>query len=188
MTTEELEKIVSRHEMQRLELKEGFNVESIDAACAFANAGGGFIVIEHYGRGIKRIKEECDRNGNPYPDWTDRPGEFLTIYKARGSQDAEVGGKKREDGSNVREVGSKIDFVAVMPNVRKDFRETCRRVWELLCQDDTLLQQEVSERLEIALNSIQNAYAALKDAGLLIKTGEGRGSKWTVVRGKSPQD
>lgn len=199
--TEELEKIVSRHEMQRLELKEGFNVESIEAACAFANAGGGFIVIEHYGRGIKRIKEECDRNGNPYPDWIDRPGEFLTIYKARGSQDAEVGGKEREVGSNVREVGSngiedgakggevgsKIDFVAVMPNVRKDFRVTCRRVWELLCQDDTLLQQEVSERLEIALNSIQNAYAALKDAGLLVKTGEGRGSKWTVVRGKFPQ-
>ena len=46
-------------------------------------------VIEHYGRGIKRIKEECDRNGNPYPDWTDRPGEFLTIYKARGSQDVQ---------------------------------------------------------------------------------------------------
>ena len=44
-------------------------------------------VIEHYGRGIKRIKEECDRNGNPHPDWTDRPGEFLTIYKTRGPQD-----------------------------------------------------------------------------------------------------
>ena len=175
MTTEELEKIVFRHEMQGLGLEEGF--------------------IEHYGRGIKRIKEECNRNGNPYPDWTDRPGEFLTIYKARGSQGAEVGGNVREvgsngieDGSKGGEVGSKIDFVAVMPNVRKDFRATCRRVWELLCQDDTLLQQEVSERLEIALNSIQNAYAALKDAGLLIKTGEGRGCKWTVVRGKFPQD
>ncbi len=47
-------------------------------------------VIEHYGRGIKRIKEECDRNGNPYPDWTDRPGEFLTIYKVRGSQGTSI--------------------------------------------------------------------------------------------------
>ena len=47
-------------------------------------------VIEHYGRGIKRIKEECDRNGNPYPDWTDRPGEFLTIYKVRGSQGSSI--------------------------------------------------------------------------------------------------
>lgn len=45
MTTEELESVVSRHEMQSLELKESFNVECIETACAFANAGGGFLVI-----------------------------------------------------------------------------------------------------------------------------------------------
>ncbi len=45
MTTGELEIIVSKHEMQRLELKESFGAECIEAACAFANAGGGFIVI-----------------------------------------------------------------------------------------------------------------------------------------------
>lgn len=45
MTTTELENIVSRHEMQCLELKESFNVESIGAACAFDNANGGYIVI-----------------------------------------------------------------------------------------------------------------------------------------------
>lgn len=44
MTTEELEKIVARHEMQCLELKESFNVECIETACAFANAAGGYIV------------------------------------------------------------------------------------------------------------------------------------------------
>ena len=45
MTTEELETIVSKHEMQRLELKESFGVECIETACAFTNAQGGFIVI-----------------------------------------------------------------------------------------------------------------------------------------------
>ena len=45
MTTIELLKIVARHEMQCLELKESFNVESIETACAFANANGGYIVI-----------------------------------------------------------------------------------------------------------------------------------------------
>lgn len=54
-------------------------------------------VIEHYGRGIKRIKEECDRNGNPYPDWTDRPGEFLTIYKFRS---AGAGERPHIEGEN----------------------------------------------------------------------------------------
>lgn len=45
MTIGELEIIVSKHEMQRLELKESFGAECIESACAFANAGGGFIVI-----------------------------------------------------------------------------------------------------------------------------------------------
>jgi len=53
MTAEELEKIVARHEMQCLELKESFNVECVETACAFTNAQGGFIVI-----GV-------DNDGNP---------------------------------------------------------------------------------------------------------------------------
>ena len=36
MNAEELEKIVARHEMQCLELKESFNVECIETACAFS--------------------------------------------------------------------------------------------------------------------------------------------------------
>ena len=35
MNAEGLEKIVSRHEMQCLELKESFNDECIETACAF---------------------------------------------------------------------------------------------------------------------------------------------------------
>ena len=53
MTAEELGKIIARHEMQCLELKESFNVECIETACAFTNAHGGFIVI-----GV-------DNDGNP---------------------------------------------------------------------------------------------------------------------------
>ena len=45
MTAKELETVVARHEMQQLELKESFGAESIETACAFANAHGGFIVI-----------------------------------------------------------------------------------------------------------------------------------------------
>lgn len=45
MTSEELERIVARHEMHWLELKESFNGECIETACAFANAAGGYIVI-----------------------------------------------------------------------------------------------------------------------------------------------
>ena len=40
MSAEELEKIVARHEMRCLELKESFNIGCIKAACAFSLCGG----------------------------------------------------------------------------------------------------------------------------------------------------
>ena len=153
-------------------------------------------VIEHYGRGIKRIKEECDSNGNAYPEWTDRAGEFLTEYHAReikgvevggkgqeiGGKGTEVGGKGTEVGGKGQDVGGNIDFNVALAGVRKDFRETCHQVWELLLRDENLHQQDVCARLQMADSSVRSAYAALKDAGLLIKEGKGRGSKWIVVR------
>lgn len=44
MTAKELETIVVRHEMQQLELKESFGAETIETACAFANANGEFRI------------------------------------------------------------------------------------------------------------------------------------------------
>ena len=48
-------------------------------------------IIERYGSGIKRIKGDCDKNGNPYPEWTDQYGEFATTYRPREIGAAEYG-------------------------------------------------------------------------------------------------
>ena len=45
MTYEEFEQVVEKRERQNLELKESFGAETIETACAFANAGGGCIII-----------------------------------------------------------------------------------------------------------------------------------------------
>ena len=45
MTAQELDIAISKHEMQRLELKESFGAECVETACAFANASGGYIVL-----------------------------------------------------------------------------------------------------------------------------------------------
>ena len=45
MNAEELEKIVARHEMRCLELKESFNVKCIETACAVTLRGGRIITI-----------------------------------------------------------------------------------------------------------------------------------------------
>ena len=51
MTAEEVESIIAKHEMQRIELKESFDAECIETACAFANAHGGLIFIGVADRG-----------------------------------------------------------------------------------------------------------------------------------------
>ena len=44
-------------------------------------------LIEHYGSGIKRIKKECDLNGNDYPLLQNELGTFSTTYLPRKTDD-----------------------------------------------------------------------------------------------------
>ncbi len=65
MTEKELECAIKAHEMQRLELKESFGAETIESACAFANADGGYIVIGVDNRGNPsrlQLREEALRD------------------------------------------------------------------------------------------------------------------------------
>ena len=45
MTEKELEILIKKREMQQIEFKESFGVETIETACAFANAAGGYIIL-----------------------------------------------------------------------------------------------------------------------------------------------
>ena len=56
-------------------------------------------IIERYGSGIKRIKKECDKNGNPYPEWSDIYGEFATTYRPR------VQHGERQKGNEIDDTG-----------------------------------------------------------------------------------
>ena len=40
-------------------------------------------IIEHYGSGVRRIKDDCDKNGNPYPVWKSARGEFQVKFPSR---------------------------------------------------------------------------------------------------------
>ena len=44
-------------------------------------------LIEHYGSGMKRIKQECDQNGNDHPIMQNEMGTFSTTYFPRKADD-----------------------------------------------------------------------------------------------------
>ena len=62
-------------------------------------------LIEHYGSGIRRIKDECDANGNAYPIWRDDLGTFSTTYLPRNANEGKntVGEGKNLQGEAVNE-------------------------------------------------------------------------------------
>ena len=103
-----------------------------------------------------------------------------------GQKNAEVGAKGKKLGANPAEVGAngeevRANFDSVMANYRKDFRETCFKVWQLLREDSSLTQRDIYPRLWLAYSSVQSAYNALQEVGLLRREGRGKGSNWIVV-------
>ena len=120
-------------------------------------------VIEHYGRGIKRIKEECDGNGNAYPEWTDRIGEFLTTYRKRATDQKGLGEKLGE------KLGGKLG-------------ENRRLILEVFRSDPQCSMPFVAEKLKISTTAVENNVSWLKQHGYLRRVGPDKGGHWEVMR------
>ena len=78
-------------------------------------------LIEHYGSGIRRIKDECAKNGNKPPAWSQNYGSFITVYESRLERDSindainsaqgttnEVVNASHEVGNGPHEVGNEV--------------------------------------------------------------------------------
>lgn len=119
MSADELESILARREAQTLELKESFDKECIETACAFANAGGGYLVI-----GVKdsgelasaQLREESLRDyenrittaTEPVVVAEEEPDGFATIYRERG--DGSINGSINETSGTINgKINGKIN-------------------------------------------------------------------------------
>ena len=142
-------------------------------------------VIEHYGRGIKRIKEECDRNGNPYPDWTDRPGEFLTIYKVRGSQGTE--GCAGEAATQTTQGSTQTTQSAAQTTQTSDPRhsemtEAQMKIVAYLKEHPSASRREItgSSGVGISEDGVKYNLARLQELKIIKRVGPDYGGHWEV--------
>ena len=126
-------------------------------------------IIERYGSGIKRIKRECDKNGNPYPEWSDLYGEFATTYRPRF-----VNGKPqldhRKDNS---EQGDK-----------KSDKKSDKKILEFIKNNPMATIQEMQDFSGLSSGGIRKAIYRLKTENLLRRVGPDKGGHWEVVEGK----
>ena len=122
-------------------------------------------IIERYGSGIKRIKGDCDKNGNPYPEWGDRHGEFATTYWPRASSDKSNIGLGGNDGNLGGNGGNRAEERRVNMQSANDALKTALKSLGKN-EDDEIVAKILSVFTEIADNPSTTLSAIAQTLGL----------------------
>lgn len=141
-------------------------------------------LIEHYGSGIRRIKDECAKNGNKAPTWSQKYGSFITVYESRLNED-ELANEPRslENGrttphpaagsEGINEVVSEADN---KPDNKPDNNRTLDNVIvEVVRRSPGINRAEVAKAVGKGKSVVAESVARLKAIGVI----EYRGSKKT---------
>ena len=147
-------------------------------------------IIERYGSGIKRIKGDCDKNGNPYPEWNDRYGEFATTYRPRAAS-----GEGRMDDTAQRTTQSADDTTQSTAQTKpetaqaaqnfgqkRDITLTQRKILDYLHGHPAASRRELAETIgNVTEDGVKYNLARLQVLGLLKRVGPDFGGHWEVV-------
>lgn len=141
-------------------------------------------LIEHYGSGIRRIKDECAKNGNKPPAWSQNYGSFITVYESRLNED-ELANEPQslENGrttphpaagsEGINEVVSEADN---KPDNKPDNNRTLDNIIvEVVRRTPGINRAEVAKAVGKGKSVVAEAIARLKAIGAI----EHRGSKKT---------
>ena len=161
-------------------------------------------IIERYGSGIKRIKGDCDKNGNPYPEWNDRYGEFATTYRPRvaSGESTEItaerageigesteksgesaGENKERTGGDVERAGKINEWlaVAIPSGIRQDARKNMVSILKEIAMDERITVERLCLQTGLSERGVWKIISSLKASGLLNRIGPDKGGHWELV-------
>ena len=154
MTAKELETIVVRHEMQQLELKESFGAETVETACAFANANGEFRITFS-----ARTRESVAKLGIP-------PEKFgIGLADEVAENESEVAKKVAETKAKVAENVSAAEM----------------RIIECIVEAPSMSQAAIAERLGMTRQYIGRCMDDLQKRLIIRRIGPKKGGRWEMV-------
>lgn len=136
-------------------------------------------IIEHYGRGITKIREDCARNGNPMPIWTDANGEFVTEY-AVGKGIGEMSSDTIKNGNDTIKSGDdtikdRSDTISDAVSGLKNLPRRLVEAYRLIEARPGIGGKELGLVLSVSISTARRVTRELREMGLV----EYRGSKKT---------
>gem|GEM_PF-498412 len=146
-------------------------------------------IIERYGSGIKRIKGECDKNGNPYPEWSDLYGEFATTYRPRTTNDARSIGVPQEVTQAVVAQSAMDALRSALRNALKEFGknasddivEKILLVYRKITENHNVTLSAIAAELNLSERAVDEYIAVLKSAGALRRKDGKRFGAWEIL-------
>ena len=148
----------------------------------------------------KRIKDDCDKNGNPYPEWSDRYGEFATTYRprvARGEsaertaerageigESAETTAESREKTNESREKsrektgGSREKSREKTGGSREKSRE---KILVAIKENSDITIAELARVTGLSAKGVEKNIRILREENVIRRVGPDKGGHWEVV-------
>ncbi|MBP5638684.1 MAG: winged helix-turn-helix transcriptional regulator [Victivallales bacterium] len=146
-------------------------------------------IIERYGSGIKRIKGECDKNGNPYPEWSDLYGEFATTYRPRTAN----GEIQVNNTAQTPTLENTLDNTASTPETKSTTPETTpetksatpettpEKILLAIQTFPEITVSELSKMTGLSIDGVKWNLRKLKSIGKIRRIGYTKGGHWEVM-------
>ena len=148
-------------------------------------------LIEHYGSGIRRIKDECAKNGNKSPKWSQSYGSFITVYESRiaevggmkgGIKSGMKGGMKADDITTVNTENLPGNLPGNLPeNLPATLTDTAKKIYSLLRRDGRITYDKIASAVGVTRETVRVSIASLVKAGLIQRIGPDKGGHWEVI-------
>lgn len=90
------------------------------------------------------------------------------------------GANRASEGESIGSEGVKSEFDVLMGGYRNDFRVSAHKVLLALAEHPEMDFGRLAQMLDFSQNTVWRAVRALKDVGLLVRVGAGKGGKWIV--------
>ena len=147
-------------------------------------------IIERYGSGIKRIKDDCDKNGNPYPEWSDRYGEFATTYRPRVSSDkSNIGlsgdGGNRDEQRHVNLQSANDALKTALKSLGKseddEIVEKIFGVYAEIADNPSATLSAIAQTLGLSERTVDGYVSILKGIGVLRRKDGRKFGTWEIL-------
>ena len=125
--------------------------------------------IEHWGRGIKRICDECKANGMKIPRFEIVSTDFAVIFKANYKYDY---GNLDDQGSTTQKTTQKTTQIKSV---------VAKRILDVIDENKDVTLQELADSLGKTRDGIKYHINKLQNLGILKRVGPDKGGYWEIV-------